>query len=80
MKINDITSFLESIAHLSLQEHYDNAGLITGNGNWECSGIICTLDATEDVIKEAMTRKCNLVVAHHPVIFGGLKKLTGKIM
>jgi dinuclear metal center YbgI/SA1388 family protein len=78
MKINDITSFLESIAHPSLQEHYDNAGLITGNSNWECCGIICTLDATEEVIKEAIARKCNIVVAHHPIIFGGLKKINGK--
>jgi len=78
MKISDVLSFLESAAPQSLQESYDNAGLITGNSNWECNGIICSLDATEDVIKEAISKKCNLVVSHHPIIFGGLKKINGK--
>lgn len=78
MKISEIISFLESLAPPSLQESYDNAGLITGNNHWECSGMVCTLDATEEVIKEAIKKKCNLVVAHHPVIFGGLKKINGK--
>ena len=78
MKINDIISFLESQAHPSLQEQYDNAGLITGNAAWECTGIICSLDATEEVVKEALEKKCNLIVAHHPIIFGGLKKINGK--
>lgn len=78
MKIAEIVSLLESIAHPSLQEPYDNAGLITGNAGWECSGIICSLDATEEVVREAMEKKCNLVVAHHPIIFSGLKKLNGK--
>jgi dinuclear metal center YbgI/SA1388 family protein len=77
MKIGEITSFLESVAPASLQESYDNAGLLTGNNSWECSGIITTLDATEAVVKEAINKKCNLIVAHHPIIFGGLKKLTG---
>jgi dinuclear metal center YbgI/SA1388 family protein len=78
MKIQDITSFLEKIAPTSLQENYDNAGLLTGNNNWDCTGIIVSLDATEDVVKEAIEKKCNLIVAHHPIIFGGLKKITGK--
>lgn len=78
MKITEIVSLLESIAHPSLQEAYDNAGLITGNAEWECSGIICSLDATEEVVREAIEKKCNLVVAHHPIIFNGLKKLNGK--
>ncbi len=78
MKIQEISSFLESVAHPALQESYDNAGLLTGNQNWECTGIICTLDAIEDVVLEAIEKKCNLIVAHHPVIFGGLKKITGK--
>ncbi|MBI5372602.1 MAG: Nif3-like dinuclear metal center hexameric protein [Sphingobacteriales bacterium] len=78
MKIASIVSFLESWAPPSLQESYDNAGLITGNAGWECTGIICSLDATEAVVKEAIARGCNLVVAHHPVIFGGLKKINGK--
>lgn len=78
MKISSIISFLENVAHPSLQEHYDNVGLITGNADWECTGIICSLDATEDVVNEAIGKKCNLVVAHHPIIFNGLKKINGK--
>ena len=78
MTIKEVISLLESLAHPSLQENYDNAGLITGEPGWDCSGIICSLDATEAVIKEAVEKKCNLVVAHHPIIFGGLKKINGK--
>jgi dinuclear metal center YbgI/SA1388 family protein len=78
MKVNEIILYLESLVHPSLQENYDNAGLITGEAGWECSGIICSLDATEEVIKEAVEKKCNLIVAHHPIIFGGLKKINGK--
>ena len=78
MKVSDITSFLESLAPPSLQEHYDNAGLIVGNGDSDCHGILCSLDATAEVINEAVARNCNLVVAHHPIVFGGLKKLNGK--
>jgi len=78
MQIQEITSFLESVAPPSLQESYDNAGLITGNASWECTGIITTLDATEAVVLEAMEKNCNLIVAHHPIIFGGLRKITGR--
>lgn len=78
MKIGEIISFLESRAHPSLQEHYDNAGLIIGQSQWECTGVLCTLDATEEVINEAIEKKINLVVAHHPIIFGGLKKINAK--
>jgi dinuclear metal center YbgI/SA1388 family protein len=78
MKIAAILQHLESIAPPSLQEGYDNAGLLTGDSAWDCTGVLCTLDATEAVIREAMARGCNLVVAHHPIIFGGLKKINGK--
>ena len=78
MKIKEIVSCLETLAHPSLQEGYDNAGLIIGNMNWECTGIIISLDVTEEVVDEALAKNCNLIVAHHPVIFGGLKKITGK--
>lgn len=77
MKIQEIIPHLESIAPASLQESYDNAGLLTGNKNWPCTGIITTLDATEAVVLEAVEKKCNLIVAHHPIIFGGLRKITG---
>lgn len=78
MKISKIIASLEALAPPSLQENYDNAGLLTGDPGWECKGIICALDATEEVVLEAAQRGCNLLVAHHPIIFGGLKKINGK--
>ena len=78
MLIKDIIQHLEIIAPPALQEDYDNAGLLTGNSDWNCTGIITTLDATEEVVLEAIEKKCNLIVAHHPIIFGGLRKITGK--
>lgn len=78
MQINEIIAALEQIAPPALQEDYDNAGLITGNQQWNCTGIIVSLDATEEVVKEAIAKKCNLIVAHHPIVFRGLKKINGK--
>ncbi|MCS3800037.1 Nif3-like dinuclear metal center hexameric protein [Niastella sp. OAS944] len=78
MKIADIITLLESVAPPSLQESYDNAGLLTGNAGWACTGALCTLDATEEIVNEAIQLGCNLIVAHHPIIFGGLKKITGR--
>jgi len=78
MKIADIVSVLEQLAAPSLQESYDNAGLITGHPNMDCTGVLCTLDATEQVIEEAKQLHCNMVVAHHPILFRPLKKITGK--
>ncbi len=77
MKIYGVIEWLENFAPLSLQEDYDNAGLLIGNNQDECTGIITTLDVTEKVLEEAVNNKCNLIVAHHPVIFKGLKKLNG---
>lgn len=78
MKIAEIISSLEQLAPPSLQEDYDNAGLITGNISWNCTGVLCSLDATEEIIQEAKSKNCNLIVAHHPIVFRGLKKITGK--
>ncbi|HKP32995.1 MAG TPA: Nif3-like dinuclear metal center hexameric protein, partial [Chitinophagaceae bacterium] len=78
MKISEIISHLEEIAPPAFQESYDNAGLLTGDASEECTGILVTLDSTEEVIREAIQKNCNLVVAHHPIIFRGLKKITGK--
>jgi putative NIF3 family GTP cyclohydrolase 1 type 2 len=80
MKIQSIIQVLENLATPALQETYDNVGLITGNKTWECTGITCTLDATEAVILEAKANGCNLIVAHHPIIFSGLKKLMATII
>jgi dinuclear metal center YbgI/SA1388 family protein len=78
MKIAEIIQVLEQKAPPAYQESYDNAGLLTGEPGWDCSGVVCSLDATEEVILEAKEKGCNLVVAHHPIIFGGLKKINGK--
>lgn len=77
MKIKEITSYLEDIAPISLQESYDNSGLIVGNPNTEVTGVLTTLDATESIIDEAIKKDCNLIVAHHPILFFGLKRLNG---
>jgi dinuclear metal center YbgI/SA1388 family protein len=77
MSIHDIINALNFFADPSLQEDYDNAGLITGNKNWACSGALVCLDATEAVIQEAIDKKINLVIAHHPIVFKGLKKING---
>jgi dinuclear metal center YbgI/SA1388 family protein len=76
-KISEVIDYLEKIAPNELQEDYDNAGLIVGHRNKMLSGILITLDVTEAVVDEAVKLNCNLIVAHHPIIFRGLKKLTG---
>lgn len=78
MKIKEITSFLESIAPLEYQESYDNSGLICGNANDEVKGALLCLDSTEDIIDEAIQKGCNLVIAHHPIVFSGLKQFIGQ--
>lgn len=77
MIIRDITQILETFAPLPYQESYDNAGLLFGNAGMEVKGVLLTLDATEAVLDEAIEKGCNLVIAHHPIVFGGLKKITG---
>ncbi len=77
MKIKKLISYLESIAPPSYQESYDNAGLIVGHPDWELKGVMTCLDATEAVLQEAMDKGCNMVVAHHPIVFRGLKRLNG---
>ena len=76
--ISDVLSYLESWAPPAYQEGYDNARLIVGSPNTQVTGIICTLDATEEVVAEAAEKGCNLIMAHHPIVFKGLKSLTGK--
>jgi len=78
MKIKAITQYLETVAPISYQESYDNAGLITGSFDWECTGVLTTLDCTEAVVMDAVAKNVNLIVAHHPIVFKGLKKINGK--
>lgn len=78
MKIKDIIQVIEKLAPLSFQESYDNAGLQVGNPEKEIKAVLLTLDITEEVIEEAKRKKADLIICHHPVIFGGIKKLTGR--
>lgn len=78
MKIQELLHFLETKAPGILQENYDNSGLIVGSSQQEITGVMVCLDSTEEVIDEAIWKNCNVVVAHHPIIFSGLKKITGK--
>ena len=77
MKVKEITNYLEKIAPLSYQEKYDNCGLIVGDENTVVKAVLITLDCTEAIINEAIEAGCNFVIAHHPIIFMGLKKLNG---
>jgi len=77
MLLKNIIKELEKFAPLSYQESYDNCGLLTGNKNQTITGAILCLDCTEEVLEEAIRKKCNLIIAHHPIIFSGLKKLNG---
>lgn len=76
--IRDVTRYLDAWAPPVYQESYDNAGLIVGDPNVPVTGVLVSLDATEAVVNEAIARGCNLIVAHHPIVFKGLKKLNGK--
>ena len=78
MLLKEITQYIESIAPLAFQESYDNAGLIIGQPDDEISGILITLDVTEEILNEAISKNLNLIIAHHPIIFSGIKKLNGK--
>lgn len=78
MKLKIIIDELELLAPPSLQESYDNSGLLTGNHEMEITGILVCLDSIESILDEAISKKCNLIVAHHPILFSGIKRLTGK--
>lgn len=78
MKVKDITSALEDWAPKSYQESYDNSGLIIGDVDQHVDRALITLDVTEKVIDEAVENNCQLIIAHHPLIFGGLKTITNR--
>ena len=78
MIVQDVIAILEDLSPLSYAEDFDNVGLLVGNKKAEVSGILVTLDTLEAVIDEAIDSNCNLIVSFHPIIFKGLKKLTGK--
>ncbi|ALJ06309.1 NGG1p interacting factor NIF3 [Pseudalgibacter alginicilyticus] len=78
MIVQDVINHLEELAPLAYAEDFDNVGLLVGNKNMKLSGILVTLDTLESVVDEAIKTNCNLIVSFHPIIFKGLKTLTGK--
>lgn len=76
MKIKDVISALERFAPLPLQEDYDNAGLQVGLTEADVSGVLLCLDVTEDIVGEALQQGCNMIVAHHPLIFRKLRQVS----
>lgn len=77
MIIKQVIDILEGLAPLDYAEDFDNVGLLVGQANTEVTGILVTLDTLENVVDEAVQKNCNLIVSFHPIIFGGLKKITG---
>lgn len=78
MKIKECIQLLEQWANPLLAESYDNCGLIVGDNNVEITSALITLDCTEAVVDEAISKNCNFIIAHHPIVFSGLKKIVGK--
>jgi dinuclear metal center YbgI/SA1388 family protein len=78
MIIKEIIAILEQMSPLAYAENFDNVGLLIGNQNIETTGILICHDALETVVDEAIERNCNLIVCFHPILFSGLKKITGK--
>ncbi len=78
MTIRDITDTLEAFAPLCYQEEWDNSGYQVGHPDRECTGALLCVDATEEIIDEAVTRGCNLIIAHHPLLFQGIKQILGR--
>lgn len=69
---------MEAWAPLAWQESYDNSGLLTGNRSQKVTSILVSFDCTEAVVEEAIAKGCNMIVAHHPILFKGIKQLTGR--
>ena len=76
-KIKEITSYIEELAPLAYAESFDNVGLLVGNQQTEVTGVLVALDTLENVVDEAIEKKCNLIVSFHPIVFSGLKKFNG---
>ncbi len=78
IKVRDISGAIEKFAPKEIQEKYDNSGLQVGSPEMPVNGCLLCLDVTEDILKEALKRACNLIVSHHPLLFSGLKEVTGR--
>ena len=76
MKLKELTTYFDSLVPLAFQESYDNSGLQIGNPEDDINSALITLDVTSNVLDEAITNKCDIIISHHPLIFSGLKKIT----
>lgn len=78
MLLSQLITAIERVAPRNYQESYDNSGLLVGNPSTEVRGVLLCLDTLENIVEEAVERGCNIIIAHHPIIFSGIKSLTGK--
>lgn len=78
MKVSDIIHVIENFAPPVYQESYDNSGLIVGDSSMPITGVLICLDTIEAIVDEAIQKNCNLIIAHHPIVFSGIKKINGK--
>ncbi|MDR2886487.1 MAG: Nif3-like dinuclear metal center hexameric protein [Bacteroidales bacterium] len=78
MKLKELTAYIDSLVPLAFQESYDNSGLQIGNPDTEVNSLLVALDVTSDVVEEAIYNKCDVIISHHPLIFSGIKKITGE--
>lgn len=78
MRIKDIIQIIEQLAPIPLQEDYDNSGVQVGDVSREAEGALLCIDVTENVVEEAISLGCNLIIAHHPLVFRAVKKITGQ--
>lgn len=78
MKIKEVIAYLDVVFHPEYQEEYDNSGFLVGNAEADYRGSLIALDLTPSLIDEAIRKKCNLIVTHHPCIFGNLKQITNE--
>jgi putative NIF3 family GTP cyclohydrolase 1 type 2 len=79
MTVKEVIKYLEDFAPVQLQENYDNSGLTIGNPEALVNAVLCTVDITEAVMKEALLLGANLIISHHPVFFKESNKLTEKL-
>ena len=77
MKVKDVADILEELAPLEYAEDFDNVGLLIGDQDMNVTNILVTLDSLENVIDEAISKSCNLIISFHPILFKGIKNLTG---
>lgn len=76
-RVTDIVAAFHAVAPFDYQESYDNSGLICGDPKMEVKGVLVALDCIESIVDEAIATGANVIVAHHPILFSGIKRLTG---